>query len=886
MTVIGTHMRIIVILLAAFVVNDTLKPCCAASVPQWDSNSEYRLIVEFEADRTDGRNIPVSLEVCFPKIFAELGMHDRLDANSIQVIAYDSKTGQPKLFDGSLPVEKKYLLPSRTFYSLHAYSSIANHVVAWNRQDTDANLFAIYFDTMKNGPRAKKNGPRAKPDYFPMIGAGEPIVCKRGRFASCFVPHNAWGDLDGDGLDDLVVGGISEIGYVCFAKNIGSREMPMFTQLERVISGTKFMNSTYVDSWSTHQTLGLAAPLLEDWDHDGDLDLYVNANSWYANQHKFYENVGDAHHHRFVPTDQAPEEQLITKFTAAEKGIADWNMDGQLERVSSNKLFLLYHASPDADGVPIAGCNMFINRVRPFDVDHDGDLDITIGTHDGTMQFCRNMGILNGVPYFCRPKNFPAQDADLSSGTFSRPAAADWDGDGDTDLFAGAEHGRIIYFENIGSPGKPIFIDRGYLRAGGAPITFHGDVREPNGEHWGYSSLTALDWDGDGDPDVMATERMGYTNYYENVGTKTKPLLAYSVRLQGEDGEDVRSNPRVKPGFHDWNDDGLIDLLIAEKSVADSAGALQKVRTVILYNTGSADRPTFKSPVVVTAPKGEPLPFYDQVEGRTQYCPIDWNSDGNMDFIQINHVAYSWPQYYENVGSKQKPLFERKADPKVKDHHLWARIGHATSICAIDWDHDGRDDVLLGGEDGRIRYFNRMMFDVPPSIKNVVIANRSGDIEITSGVQFVDIDRYALAGTVTMEDLNQAVGAENWIWNDNLHAHGYDALTLDQAKGNEQLVVDPRLQGLYDIYMAFDVIGSPAKIRARLSQDAAWQPLETSVHLGKYDLTEDVPQPTTHFEQVYWKEADMTGQKIQIIPAAGARVYLDYIRFVPQSRNH
>ena len=60
---------------------------CSKPVLQWNSENKYRLIVELQPDKVDRENFPVSVEVCFPKLFAELGINDQLDRNSIQVVA-------------------------------------------------------------------------------------------------------------------------------------------------------------------------------------------------------------------------------------------------------------------------------------------------------------------------------------------------------------------------------------------------------------------------------------------------------------------------------------------------------------------------------------------------------------------------------------------------------------------------------------------------------------------------------------------------------------------------------------------------------------------------------------------------------------------------------
>ena len=115
-------------------------------------------------------------------------------------------------------------------------------------------------------------------------------------------------------------------------------------------------------------------------------------------------------------------------------------------------------------------------------------------------------------------------------------------------------------------------------------------------------------------------------------------------------------------------------------------------------------------------------------------------------------------------------------------------------------------------------------------------------------------------------------------------AHNGSALTLEDAKGDEKIVFDPKLKGTYNIYVSFNVIGKPAKVKIKLSGDVDWELMQITVYLEKFKLTSDMAQPKNHFEQVYWKEAEMTGQKIEIVPGKGARVYLHYIKFIPQSR--
>ena len=833
----------------------------------WCSRKPYRLIVEFTGTDNAEEEGPVSVELAFPAILSTYGIDGDIDRSSIDVVAYDPDTLEAKVFDGKAQDGREFVIPSRVFYPPHSYSQIAYDTVAWKRSSRDARLFAVYFDTAGTGKSSFRT------DY-PMIGAGEPIICRRGRFSLQFYANFAWGDLDGDGLEDIVAGGYSETGFLVFARNIGTKETPLFGEPERLVTGSKFINGIYVDTEKTHQIHGLSEPQLLDWDKDGDLDLYVRFNPWYADQPAFYENVGSPSQARFVRTDQ--RQNLPDKWAYHSTSHVDWNGDGTLEAISVQKRNLFYLAA-DGDRHHLGNFDALAMRVGPCDLDADGDKDVLIGLFSGSMMFCRNIGTFGNLPYFSRPHPVPGSNTTMSSGNFSTPYVVDWDGDGDRDILSGCEEGTVVLFENTGSRDRPEFIEKGRISENGKPLAFPGDPREPNGEYWGYTSLSALDWDKDGDFDLLITQRSGHTNYYENIGTSKSPELIFRSRLKLTGGDDALPNPRVKPAFYDWNDDGATDMIMGTK----------EERAAIYYNTGKNSL-IFHQPEDLRSPKGGPL-YKEGYEGqgRSRYVRVDWNSDGLMDLMIINHAADGWPRYFENIGSASTPQFEEKAMPKVKDQHLWVGVGHAPCAMAVDWDYDGREDIILGGEDGLVRYYSRKVFDAPPVIGRIFMSGKVNPGKIVDCVGLVDIDRHVEKLTLYEEALLRAEGAEKWKWHTGrsiLH-HG-DSLSIEKAKGNERLTCDPHLAGRYDIYLAFNVLGRTARIKARLSGDADWEPLKTNVKLGKYDLSSDIAQTEHHFQQLYWKEADMTNRKVEILPEKNATVILDYISFVPTRRLH
>ena len=822
----------------------------------WCSERQYRVVVEFATEPTISSGTPVSVELAWPDLLAACGVNERVNRESIEVVEYDCATLRPKVYDGQFQDVRKYIIPARTFYPPHVYSELAYEVVAWQLSGADSLLHAIYFDTVQD---SAETAARA----YPIIGAGEPLPCYHSYASLPFYAQFSLDDLNGDGLVDIIGGGLSESGYLGVLTNVGNAASPLFSELERIPTGSIFISRMFATKADNKQSEGLSDPTAWDWDSDGDVDLYTTFNRWYTPDEIYYENVGSAEYPQFSPVAMGPA--LPFGKASAPPAFADLDDDQIYEILSASGGNVTYRGSQ------VATYTTVVTRLGGYDIDGDGLKDLIIGLAGGKMEYCKNTGVVNGRAQLAPAQPVLAERGPVEVGNFSTPYAVDWDADGDLDILSGNEDGTVISFENIGTTAQPSFVDRGALSADGQVIHFPGEpVYEPL---WGYTSLSAIDWDNDHDFDLLISQRTGQINFYENIGSPTNAELTFVDALRFTSNNIILPNPRVKPAFFDWDNDDRHDLIMG------TTGG----QAAIYYNAGQTGGLVFQQPTVLLDPQSDPIYTERyQGQGRSRYVRVDWNDDDLMDLMIFNHVADAWPRYYENIGSAAAPLFEEKQQPKVKDHHLWVGIGHAPCAMAVDWDNDGLEDIILGGEDGLIRYYNRKFFLPPPPVRRMFYTSRYGLRSIYDCRRFADVDRYVGQQTLFGDDLIRASGAGAWNWNPLVVAHHSDLLSIANPTGYEALVYDPHLAGVYSVSVGIKPQNTEdVSIHIRLDGAPEWDLLETTI-LEDYQVSGDVT--LYRYQVVPWGDFDLTGRKVEIQPVANVDVQLDFIKFVPTSR--
>jgi hypothetical protein len=295
-----------------------------------------------------------------------------------------------------------------------------------------------------------------------------------------------------------------------------------------------------------------------------------------------------------------------------------------------------------------------------------------------------------GEPILLRPAtNLLAGAAVLDVGDYAIPCVTDWNGDGRKDLIVGYQPAwKLAVYLNCGTDAQPAFTNAFNLQAGGADIYLPASG-------CGSPAPWVCDFDGDGKRDLLVGEgNSGYVYFYRNTNTDAQPILAPGVRLM-VGGNPLTVPARATPYLHDWDEDGVPDLLCG---AGDGC-------VYFFKNLGSQQAPVYAAGVQLQV-GGSAL----KLGSRSVVRVFDWDGDGLEDIVGSSSTGVYWCR---NVGSNRAPQLQAPVALKapVSGSGLTPiNTGARMRLDLVDWNHDGVMDLLLGNADGTISYFEGYRF--------------------------------------------------------------------------------------------------------------------------------------------------------------------------------
>ena len=236
----------------------------------------------------------------------------------------------------------------------------------------------------------------------------------------------------------------------------------------------------------------------------------------------------------------------------------------------------------------------------------------------------------------------------------------DWNDDGKKDIISGSKSGHVFVYLNRGTNQEPVF-DTAF--------------RIPNVIVEGDSDPCIVDWNNDGKKDLLVGQGSGEVFKFINIGTNQRPLFTDEQKLNNGD-LDVGSYS--SPAMVDWNGDGRNELVVGN----------QKGEVYVFMNMGYEQ---FLSDKRKTELSSDGLKTDIMVPKKATPYIVDWNNDWKFDVVSGSSDGRVY--IFINEGDSKNPKFGKPQTVQVNNKEL--KLLNPTSVIALDWDGDGKIDLLV-----------------------------------------------------------------------------------------------------------------------------------------------------------------------------------------------
>jgi len=388
-----------------------------------------------------------------------------------------------------------------------------------------------------------------------------------------------------------------------------------------------------------------ANPIPVDWDLDGDTDLLVSTTDKPSNGLYFFENNGN---NVFNPSrriaDGKPRMSVSYpdgKITVCTPGLVYKEFRDNL------------YDNPEKIGYQQEFYSGRTNQWKYADYDGDNIVDLIIGASDW--------------------REYGWDDAYDNEGNWTN----------------GPLHGFVYWVKNNGTNKNPDYDKAMNILADNQPL----DV-------YGKPSPNLVDWDNDGDLDLICGEFLDRITFFENIGSRRDPEYTKGQFLQihGKTLHLELEMPEVI--IYDWEGDSDPDIIVGKEDG----------RVVLIENAGRDPNgfPILKDPVYF-----KQYADYVKCGALSTPCSYDWDNDGDEDIISGNTAGFI--EFIENLDGANPPkwsvpkrissggeIFRIMAGPNLSiQGPAEAKWGYTVPYVA-DWNMDGLPDIIFNNIVGKI----------------------------------------------------------------------------------------------------------------------------------------------------------------------------------------
>ena len=462
-------------------------------------------------------------------------------------------------------------------------------------------------------------------------------------------------DLNGDGLEDLLLGDVSYDGIVNLL-NSGTNEQAWMTE--------QILRFPEVDQVEPVDIQLFVTTAFEDIDGDGVDEMIATPNSRSSLQGREHIWAYDIE----IEEDSISNYDLISKNYFVDEMIYtgtmsaplffDYNNDGltdlligtsgrSIDGIQIDPRMILYE-NTGSEVLPeftivnndYLGMSEFSTTSRHFapsigDIDGDSDLDMVIGDETGRLYVVLNASSQADRFSWTSPQYDPWG---IKVSAWAKPLIIDWNNDGLGDLILGEQNfnssngvlGSLNYFQNQGGPRNPIF-NPDETMAPNNPVFGEVYTKQP-GFINNFSAPAILDI---GNRDLLAvgTER-GNLFLYDSLGRDEGAVFVEVNAFLGN----VREGAIGAPTFADIDNDQLLEMAIGTRR-----GGIAIYETDIKVDFGSTNNtPQINSTYIELSPN--PVAQELQIEFQGVVC--------NSCLLQVWSVAGQLMSEFQLSSSK------------------------------------------------------------------------------------------------------------------------------------------------------------------------------------------------------------------------------------------
>ncbi|MBC7863663.1 MAG: T9SS type A sorting domain-containing protein [Bacteroidia bacterium] len=497
-------------------------------------------------------------------------------------------------------------------------------------------------------------------------------------------------DVDLDGIKDIVTFDKGSFKIRCF-KNTGSAN---FTRYKHA---PQFENFPEVTDWV----------LFKDYNNDGYEDLFTYTTGGVRVYKNTSATAGSLHftlaynllYSDYQPAGPGPYILNLYVSPVGLPGLVDMDNDGDLDILTFSVFGtqIEYHENRAIElGLPLDSLKFFM-------VDNCWG-DFSENTCSSNLNIC---------PLFKKWQNVqnPAMKSNLHAG--SCLMCLDNDGDGDQDVILGdISCDSVEFFRNGGS------IANAHADTTSKSYPIAKPVKMPY-----FPCTYYVDTDNDGVRDLLvspnitpASENFQSVWRFKNSGTDSNPLFTFLENNFLQDSM-IDVGEGAYPAMVDENGDGLLDLVVGNYGYFNNPN--YNSRLALLRNTGTAALPQFS---LITRNYSSLGSFNIQ-----NMAPAfgDLDGDGDADMLIGDYGGQL--TYFENVagmGNTANYVFSSSFYKSID-------AGNNAMPQIVDVDRDGKNDILIGGRDGKVRYYKNTGTSTVPNFSSTATSAFLGGVNVS-----------------------------------------------------------------------------------------------------------------------------------------------------------